>query len=149
MYERILIPIDHSARSRQAARAAIEIARRFKASIVVLHAVAPYSPHAVGGIRSRIVNQLTAEEYNALAAKKARTALAGVALLAKAARVRCETVLVENRDPAAAIIEQARKQRADLIVMASSGRTGIERIFLGSVAKEVLAGADRPLLIYR
>ena len=149
MYERVLVPIDHSARSRQAARAALEIARRFKASVVVMHSVAPYSPHSVGEIRTRFVHQLTADEYNALARKKALAALDAVGRVAKEARVRCETELVENRDPAAAILDEARKRRASLIVMASSGRTGVERIFLGSVTREVLAGTDRPVLIHR
>src|SRR5688500_3606142 len=119
MYQRILIPIDHSARSLQAARIGLEIARRFKASIAVLHAIAPYSRHGVGEIRTRLVHQLTAQEYDALATKKARVALERVAGMAKPARVPCEKLLAENRDPGAAIIAQARKQRADLIVMAS------------------------------
>jgi len=149
MYERILVPIDHSARSQEAARAALEIARRFKASIVALHVVAPYSPHSVGQIRSRIVRQVSAAEYDALAVTKANAALERVAALAKTARVACETRLVANADPAAVIVEQARKARADLIVMASSGRKGIERLFLGSVTREVLEKSPKQLLVCR
>jgi nucleotide-binding universal stress UspA family protein len=149
MYRRILVPIDHSARSQQAARAALEVARRFKAPIVVLHVVAPYAPHALGQIRTRMAHQLTADEYRMLAARKARSALERVAALAKTARVACETALVEDADAAAAIIEQARARRSDLIVMASSGRTGIERIFMGSVTSAVLARTNRHVLVCR
>lgn len=149
MYQRILVPIDHSARSLQAARAALEISSRFKAAIVVLHVAAPYSPHALGQIRTRMAHPLSAEEYSTLVAKKALAALERVAELAKAARVACETALVEDTDAATAILEQSRRRRSDLIVMASSGRTGIERVFMGSVTSAVLSGTNRHVLICR
>jgi nucleotide-binding universal stress UspA family protein len=149
MYKQILLPIDHSTRSAEAARAAIEIARRFDASLSVLNVIAPFSRHAVGEIRAKAAKPLGAEEYRGLAEKKARAALEKVAAEAKAAGVACKTVLIEDDDPADGIVATARKRKADLIVMASSGRKGIERIFLGSVTTEVLSKTTSPVLVCR
>jgi hypothetical protein len=51
--------------------------------------------------------------------------------------IEIEIVLVEGK-PADRIVEAARSRGADLLVMGSSGRTGLDRLFLGSVATEVL-----------
>lgn len=48
-----------------------------------------------------------------------------------------------------AILNAAKSEKADLIAMASHGRTGLSRVFYGSVAEGVLHRVDRPLLIIR
>ena len=149
MYKLILVPIDYSARSQEAARAAIDIARRLKARIVVLHVVAPYSPRSLGHVRASVVHQLSADEYNSLAMRKAGAAVEKVSSKAKSARVACEAAVVEHRDAGTAILEEARRRKCDLIVMASSGRRGIERVFMGSVTSKVLEKANRHVLVCR
>lgn len=47
------------------------------------------------------------------------------------------------------ILEVAEKEKADLIAMASHGRTGLSRVFYGSVAAGILNQADRPVLLIR
>jgi nucleotide-binding universal stress UspA family protein len=51
--------------------------------------------------------------------------------------------------PADAILTVAHEQQADLLVLATHGRTGMERLWLGSVALSVLHGAERPVLLVR
>ncbi|MCB0137738.1 MAG: universal stress protein, partial [Caldilineaceae bacterium] len=48
-----------------------------------------------------------------------------------------------------AILDVAEREKADLIAMASHGRTGLSRVFYGSVAAGILHKADRPLLLIR
>ena len=145
MYTHILLPVDDSPRSMQATRAALEIARKFKARITALHVAAPYSPHALGEIRSRGSDPLSAADYRAAAERRATRVLGKVEAEAKAARVPCETRLAFAEDAAKAIIAA----RGDLIVMASSNRKGLERLMLGSVTSEVLANAKAPVLVCR
>lgn len=68
---------------------------------------------------------------------------------AKTQAVRCETVHVRDRHPAEGIIETALQKGCDLIVMASHGRRGVNRLLLGSQANEVLTHSKVPALIVR
>ena len=52
-------------------------------------------------------------------------------------------------DPATAVLNQAAKAGADVIAMATHGRSGLDRWLLGSVAEKVLAGSEAPVLLYR
>ncbi|TAK16470.1 MAG: universal stress protein, partial [Rhizorhabdus sp.] len=74
-------------------------------------------------------------------------------LAALADRLRGEGVLVETSvwygAPALSIIDAAKTQRADLIVMTSHGRSGLGRLILGSVAESVLRGTTTPILLLR
>jgi nucleotide-binding universal stress UspA family protein len=56
---------------------------------------------------------------------------------------------VTHGSPVESIIETAESKNADLIAMASHGRTGLPRVFYGSVAAGVLHRVDRPLLLIR
>jgi len=56
---------------------------------------------------------------------------------------------VSLRDAAAAIVEAAQVQKADLIVMSTHGRSGLGRLILGSVAESVLRGTRTPILVIR
>jgi universal stress protein A len=60
-------------------------------------------------------------------------------------KVRCRYVVVEG-DPAAAILGAAREGNCDLIVMGTHGRTGLNRLLMGSVAEEVVRKAPCPVL---
>ncbi len=52
-------------------------------------------------------------------------------------------------DPGTEIVELAKRVKADLIVMPSHGRTGLKRLFLGSVAERVLRFSECPVLVWR
>lgn len=65
----------------------------------------------------------------------------------KPAEYRCTILLAE--DTARAIARQARKSRAAMIIMASHGRTGLQRLLLGSVAERTLRYAECPVLIVK
>ena len=72
-----------------------------------------------------------------------------MALAAKSAGVECDILHVHDQVPAQGIIQAAREQGADLIVMASHGRSGITRLLLGSEASEVVSKSTIPVLICR
>jgi nucleotide-binding universal stress UspA family protein len=70
---------------------------------------------------------------------------------ARAAKVRATSEIVETliHDASDAIIAEARRARADLIVLGTHGRTGLARLFLGSVAEGVVGHATGAVLLIR
>ncbi len=65
--------------------------------------------------------------------------------------IKCQTALLETMDRPVpdAIIEQARKWRADLIVLGTHGRRGLSRLVMGSAAEGVVRAAHVPVLLVR
>ena len=147
MYSHILVPTDGSLVSVRAEKAAVEMAKKFKARITVAHVVAPYSPRALGEIRATGSEPLSRPEYEKVAAKLGKAATGRVVTRAKRARVAADAVIETDDSPGDAIVRIARNTGCDLIVMASNSRVGIERIFVGSVASEVLSGTKTPVLV--
>ncbi len=68
---------------------------------------------------------------------------------ARSARVPSKALHVRNRDPYVAIIDAARRESCDLIVVAAHGRRGLADLLLGSVTAKVLAHSEIPVLVYR
>lgn len=86
-----------------------------------------------------IIDERTKEAQRYLAALQARYA---------EKRLEARTY-VEYGPVAMAILDVAAKENADLIALASHGRSGLARVFYGSVASAILQRADRPLLLIR
>jgi nucleotide-binding universal stress UspA family protein len=63
--------------------------------------------------------------------------------------VECTTAYAIARSASQAIVEKARKEGCDLIVMASHGRRGLEGFLLGSETQKVLTHSTIPVLVYR
>ena len=144
MIKRILCPLDFSRFSEHALEQAIALARELNASVDALHvsAVAPVA--ASVGIGSPIVLEparLREAERGALEAQ-----LRDVTFDVDTAGVEVGTTLLEG-DPVASIIGRATAWPADLIVMGTHGRSGFDRLLLGSVAEKVLRRAPCPVLI--
>ena len=79
----------------------------------------------------------------------AREALATASSAAKAASVPVNILMVESDHPHEAIIAAAKSNGADLILMASHGRSGVKAVLLGSVTQKVLTHTDLPVLVCR
>jgi nucleotide-binding universal stress UspA family protein len=89
------------------------------------------------------------ETYNELVAEEASKILSRVEDVAKKVAIPCYTLHVMDRFPAEGIIETANARGCDLIVMASHGRRGLERLILGSQANEIVTRSTIPVLICR
>ena len=85
--------------------------------------------------------------YSEEASTNAERYLADVRAIADAAGVPChgQTALGQ---PAETIVQTAREQQCDLVVMASHGWRGMTRLLLGSETQKVLLGTDVPVLVY-
>ncbi len=146
MYKKILVPLDGSRRAEVILRHVEEMAHRYEAEIVLLQIVEPMGvvvePYGAGyDYQAHVANfqqQLAnAEEY-----------LAGWAGELRAKGIAVQHI-VENGPIVPRILDVAARTNADVIAMASHGRTGLPRVFYGSVAAGVLHQTDRPLLLIR
>jgi universal stress protein E len=124
----ILCPIDFSSASRRALRNAVHLARTFEARLTVVHVVETAS--------SWVTRVLTGEDPQDKV-EDADAALEQALQPIDHAGVEVESVVLEGK-PAQQIVATARERGADLLVMGSVGRTGLDRLFLGSVATRVL-----------
>ena len=89
----------------------------------------------------------TLQQIRAADAERSRELLDTAAAKAREAGVKARILHVRERPPAEGIIEASRAEGADLIVMASHGRRGFNRLVLGSQASKVLAMSDIAVLV--
>ncbi len=148
MYGRILIATDGSALSRKATEEGIALAKSVGASVVGFHARMPvlipyYTDLAL------VMPQKAADLMEKKALDAAKRYLRKMEDLAKKSGVAFKGVHVIDAAPADAIIRVAKKEKCELIVMASHGRRGISRLLLGSETNHVLAHARLPVLVIR
>lgn len=141
MTKRILHASDFSRASRPAFRVARDLARAFKAQLILFHAL-PAAAVMMGG---EYVPQALLERMQAESRRHAQRRLDGLARTARRARLRVSTLLAEGAAPEA-IVKAARTRRAGLIVIGTQGRTGLARMLLGSVAERVVRTAACPVL---
>lgn len=130
---RILCPIDFSAFSERALVFAMRMAKWYGANLRVLHVMPPMAASETNELAAE-TRALTTRN---MIAEVERNRLAGVDVTSK---------IVESADPAAAILECADSFDADLVVTGSHGRSGVQRVLLGSVVEALLHRSGRPVL---
>jgi nucleotide-binding universal stress UspA family protein len=143
MYNRILVPIDSSKTAALGLREAIRLAKDQGAALRVVHVV---DKMAIIGVAEAGMNP---RPVLAKLARSGRAVLDAARRSARAAGVDAETVLFEplTKRVADEVLREAKKWRADLIVMGTHGRRGLRRMVLGSDAEEVVRRAGMPVLL--
>jgi nucleotide-binding universal stress UspA family protein len=137
---KILLAIDDSKFSEAAAQAVIAHHKLQGLELRVLHAAEPPTLFEAPEMAEYIPPRESAEEANALVAKAAGAL--------RSAGVNVTTAVVQG-DPKSVIIDDAKAWGADLIVLGSRGRKGLERFLLGSVSETVLRHAHCSVEIVR
>ena len=140
----VLHPSDFSRASGAAFAKAVDLAKANRAELLLVHVLSPVVPFVGDGyVSPEIYGDLEAsarawgnKELGALAAK------------AKKAGVRVRSLLFEGVAHEQ-IVRAARSKRADLIVIGTHGRTGLAKLFLGSVAGRVVSSARCPVMTVR
>lgn len=146
MYRRILICTDGSERAQQAVREGLKLAAALRASVVGLLVSPPFEPPA-GYETQPLAAQI---ERHARASKAAADrALGAITRRAKTLGVPCKTLHVGRYPPAQTIVDTAREERCDLIVLGSHGHGALGQLLLGSVVTRVAATCSIPVLIVR
>jgi nucleotide-binding universal stress UspA family protein len=143
--DHILIPLDGSAESERAIQPAIALGALTGARFTLVRVVAPLLP--IPGAEALPLSKQLAD-HEALRAS-ASAYLDHVAARLRARGYSIDTMVVIQPQCAAGIIEQAAVTEANLIAMATHGRSGIQRLRLGSVADKVMRGTSLPVLLLR
>ncbi|MCF8109560.1 MAG: universal stress protein [Desulfohalobiaceae bacterium] len=144
MYATILVPLDGSKRAEQILPHAEELAQRYKARIILLRVVEP--PPMITDATAPYAAQY-GQDIEELR-KRAETYLSGLAGEFQEKNIQTR-IRLGSGQVVDAILNAAQRDEADLIALASHGRTGLSRVFYGSVAAGVLHRVDRPLLLIR
>jgi nucleotide-binding universal stress UspA family protein len=138
---RILCPIDFSDHSRRALDHAIAIARWYKSTVTVLHVVspAPVAAFGPGAVVLEPINLPPVDRNQLLADVEAfaRTESAPDLMI---------DAVVRDGNTVDEVLQQAIGMKADLLVIGTHGRSGFERLLLGSVAEKVLRKASCPVM---
>ncbi|NEX62369.1 universal stress protein [Noviherbaspirillum galbum] len=145
MFHSILVPTDGSELARKAVSVAVKLAKQDNASLLALSVAEPY-PY---GWVAEAAAFPEPESYEKQMRTEAETALRQIELAAREAGVRCELRPAFNTSPANEIVRTAEDHGCDLIVMASHGRRGLDRLLLGSVTQRVLLQTEIPVLVVR
>jgi nucleotide-binding universal stress UspA family protein len=148
MYKQIVIATDGSDLASKAVSHGIALAKIHNAAVSVVTVTDVWSSFAMAHEYDQGKKDPIAA-YENLAAAAAKRILDQAADAAKSAGVACKTVHIRDKHPAEGIVEAAGHAKADLIVMASHGRRGMQRLLLGSQANEVVTHSNVPVLIVR
>ena len=105
------------------------------------------TPEAVGVFGQSLLKQLEDQETASL--REAEAYLENVAYFCVAAGLSVRTRVVCHELPSAAILKQIRVESADLVALATHGRHGLSRSFLGSIADKVVRGTSVSVLVQR
>ena len=136
----ILVPVDFSTNSLRALDFAGSLVQQFSADLVLVHVLDPiYTPGRFDSPRLRPLRREALQDAKANLAKLARVRRNGAPQPVKHHII--------DGVAHAAIIDFAKKAKADWIVMGSKGRTGMKRFLAGSVAERVVRYATCPVLI--
>jgi nucleotide-binding universal stress UspA family protein len=131
---KILFPTDFSTLSQSALETATSLARDRNAELLVVHVQEPAAVYVSGDFYYGIASPDRREQMKML-----------MAVVPTDPAVPCEHRLIMGA-PAEAIVELAKAEDVDMIVLATHGRTGLFRLVMGSVAEEIVRKATCPVL---
>ncbi len=144
MFRKILCATDFSSSSKTAFRLAVDLARKDRATLLIAHAVPSIGILDVEGI---LVPRIRGE-VETVVRRSAERRLQALVARARKSRVKARALLLSGM-PEEALTRAARRERADLLITGTHGRSGIERALLGSVATKVIGTSPCPVLTVR
>ena len=145
MFKTILVPTDGSPLSDRAINAAVEFAKETGSGLVGLSVAEPYPFSPLSGDTFSDERSLYEDRARDIAQENVRK----VAAAAHVMDVPCKTVVSQSFSPSDEIVNTAEKMGCEAIFMASHGRKGLSRLFIGSETQKVLANTTIPVMVFR
>lgn len=144
MFKRILVPTDGSEITMKAVASAIALAKSVGAQLYTISVKEPFPYSAISEMQPT-----PPQEFFDAQERIAAQRVAAVVDAAQAGGLTCQAHTVEALHPWEAIIDHAKRQECDLVVMASHGRRGVSALLLGSETQKVLTHSTIPVLVVR
>ena len=156
LFKKILVALDGSESSQKAAQAALELAEKLKADLLVLHAISPPTTYyhstiaSPPGISLPAPSQHEIDAYYAYAKKLATSIVGEVELKGKKLGIHVKTEIPEAVSSVVeTILNHAAKENVDLMVVGTRGLGGFKKLLLGSVSNGIVSHAHCPVLVVR
>lgn len=144
MYKRILVPTDGSDITQRAVSTAVSLAKLTGAEVFTISVKDPYPYSAISEMQPTLPQEfLDAQE------RVASKNVTQVREACAAANIPCTGHTVESVSVWEAVVDHAKANDCDLIVMASHGRRGVQALLLGSETNRVLTHSTIPVLVVR
>ncbi|MBS3922164.1 MAG: universal stress protein [Nitrosarchaeum sp.] len=143
MFLNILVPFDLSNQSIHAFKTALDIAKKYNSKITLLTCLEGDAWHHKF-YDSSADNEIIKKQKKAILAH-----IAKVEPLAKKANISMKSQIFKSTSVVKDIVTYAKSQKIDLIVMSSHGRSGVDKLILGSVANGVTQKSSCPVLIIK
>ena len=144
MYQRILVPTDGSDITAKAVQAAVDLAKLCGAQLRTISVKEPFPYSAISEMQP-----VPPQEFYDAQERIAASRVKAVQDAASVAGLTCQGHTVEALHAWEAILDHAKEQQCDLIVMASHGRRGVAALLLGSETQRVLIHSSLPVLIVK
>ncbi|WP_343312928.1 universal stress protein [Brucella sp. BE17] len=149
MYRNILIATDGSELAEKGVEQGVALAKGVGAQVTFVSVTELLPSYGIVVAAEWASSPAAFQEYREAITKAAGEILTKAKTIAEAAGVAAQAVHVENQSPAQGIVEAAKTRGCDLIVIASHGRRGVNKLLLGSQAAEVLSLSSVPVLIIK
>jgi nucleotide-binding universal stress UspA family protein len=144
MFKHILVPVDGSHTSMLAVSKAAGLAKAFGSAVTAVYVIDPYPFTGVGADFA-----YGQAQYLSAATSEANAALDAVKQALQEAGVEVTAIVGEGHAVHEGVVRALESTGADLIVMGSHGRRGLEKLMLGSVAQRVLSAVHVPVMVVR
>ena len=142
--KRILHATDFSKASARALQEAVKLARENSARLLVVHVIEP-TPYVAGGEFGGAEIYMKLEDATK---RNAQSSMSRLMQRLKKLKIKAESLLLRGAAHEQ-IVKAARSKKADMIVIGTHGRTGLSKLFLGSVAGKVVSLATCPVMTVR
>lgn len=142
MFSKILCPVDFSDASPSIAKTALEFARKFDAEVLVVYVAPSMIQYEIFDLPAASLPQLVGDIVSGAEKTMAEfisTHFSGIHASGK----------VVSGDAAESIVNLAQSEKADIIIMATHGRQGLNRLLFGSVAEKVVKTSPIPVMTIR
>lgn len=143
MFAKILIPVDGSDTANLALAKAGQMAKTFGSQVVLLTVIEPFPALTMSEMDLGIAQQ----QYSQIAQQQADSTLLKASSALEALGVEAQEMKLEGVSAWRGIVDAAENLAADLIVMGSHGRKGVQKLLLGSVTQKVVSHAARSVLV--
>lgn len=138
--KKILVATDGSPDSEKALEKAIEVAKKDNVEIIVINVAEDYCPMGLAEMDCNTIKEIVMKESKGI--------MSNALEKLKVAGIEARGI-IESGSPADTIIEVAKKEKIDEIIMATHGRHGAKRAVMGSVTARVVEWAPCPVLIVK
>ncbi|WP_448785892.1 universal stress protein [Brucella intermedia] len=149
MYKNILIATDGSELAEKGVDQGVALAKETGAKVIFVSVTELLPSYGIVVAAEWASSPAAFQEYREAITKAATEILSKAKVKATELGVSAEAVHIENQSPAQGIVEAAKARNADLIVISSHGRRGVNKLLLGSQAAEVLSLSTVPVLVIK